>query len=449
VSGDIPLALQTVYAELLERAAAADFDAAFTEPGTFTPKLVKGRRYWYFQPATAPGRQQRYVGPESPDLLDRIARHKATRSDAQDRRALVSALTRAANLPRPLPRIGEVVAALAAAGVFRLRGVLVGTVAYQTYPAMLGVRLAEAALHTDDVDIAQFADVSVAVDDHTPAMLAVLQAVDPSFRPVPHLHGAAGATRYQADHGLRVDFLTPNTGRDSDAPTPLPALGTNADPLRFLDFLIREPELAVLLHAAGILVSVPAPQRFAVHKLIVARRRRVGEAKPDKDLKQAKALLDVLAQRRPHDLRAAWAEAWRRGKIWRQLLGEGLGLIDHGTRDRTLSTVGMPREIVPGLDLVFHAPAARCDLDRDVVTFDGKGGGETVRCAVSREALEDHFGADGLDGDGRLRIFRENRTAFEQFARAKYLTWPVEQPGAVLIRSEDIERLRQPARRRP
>jgi hypothetical protein len=44
--------------------------------------------------------------------------------------------------------------------------------------------------------------------------------------------------------------------------------------LRFLVFLILDREPAILLHATGVLVSVPAPQRFVLHKLIVARRRR-------------------------------------------------------------------------------------------------------------------------------------------------------------------------------
>lgn len=56
----------------------------------------------------------------------------------------------------------------------------------------------------------------------------------------------------------------------------MPALGgASADPLRFLDFLIYEPVRAVLLHKSGISVIVPAPERYAVHKLIVASRRVV------------------------------------------------------------------------------------------------------------------------------------------------------------------------------
>ncbi|MBL3684602.1 hypothetical protein F2981_18295 (plasmid) [Sinorhizobium meliloti] len=54
----------------------------------------------------------------------------------------------------------------------------------------------------------------------------------------------------------------------------MPALGgAAAQPLRFLDYLIYHPIRAVLLHGAGVLVNVPAPQRYAIHKLIVASRR--------------------------------------------------------------------------------------------------------------------------------------------------------------------------------
>jgi hypothetical protein len=45
----------------------------------------------------------------------------------------------------PVAPIGDVVAGLARAGVFRLRSVLVGTVAYQSYPAILGVELSKLA----------------------------------------------------------------------------------------------------------------------------------------------------------------------------------------------------------------------------------------------------------------------------------------------------------------
>ena len=444
MASEIPLTLQTVYADLLDRCASAAFSRAFAEDGVFTPKTVRGRRYWYFQGTQKDGtRKQRYVGPQTPELLERIKNHKEARSDQRDCQVLVSTLVRSAHLPRPETRIGQIVEALAEAGVFRLRGVLVGTVAYQTYPAMLGIRLTSAAVRTSDVDIAQFKNVSVAVEEKVPTILDTLKKVDSSFRAAPHMHNQRSVTSYVARSGIRVDFLTPNEGPDTDAPAPLPALGTDAQQLRFLDFLIHDPEPAVLLYGPGIYVLVPSPQRYAVHKLIVARRRSQGAAKANKDVQQAETLLDALVRKRPYELRAAWHEAFGRGKKWQQLIGEGLGLIDSSVRDRTLKSVGAPRSVIPGLDLKFSAPHIRYDLDRDIVTFSGNAGGDLVQCAVSGEALEDHFDADGVNQDASLKIFRANRSTFEKMARMKYLTWPVEDVGSVLIKTDDVDKLRQ------
>ena len=335
-----PLVMQTTYAELLERCTISTFQDAFSENGTFISKTIKGRKYWYFQQSSSAGRGQKYVGPETPELLEQISRHKQARDDERERRALVSTLVRSFSLPRPIPEVGNILAALANAGVFRLRGVLVGTVAYQTYSAMLGTRLPASLLQTGDVDIAQFANVSIAVADRTPPILDVLKKVDKTFRPVPHVHSKTAVTTYAAKGGIRVDFLTPNEGADTDAPKPLTAFQTHAQPLRFLDFLIHDPEPAVVLHDAGVHVLVPAPQRYAVHKLIVSRRRKEGAAKRDKDAQQAEALLRLLAEKRPHELRDAWREACGRGKTWRQLVEEGLALLSPSIRDATLEAVG-------------------------------------------------------------------------------------------------------------
>ncbi len=339
-----PLVLQTTYAELLERCANAAFGASFATNGAFTRKTINGRRYWYFQ-STADGvRTQRYVGPETPELLKKIESHQEALGDERERRSLVSTLVRSFGMPQPVPEIGSIVQALAKAGVFRLRGVLVGTVAYQTYSAMLGSKLPISILQTGDVDIAQFKDVSVAVSDRTPPMLEVLKQADKTFRPVPTMHGEK-VTSYAAKGGLRVDFLTPNKGADTDKPQRLPALQTDAQPLRFLDFLIHEPEPAVIFHGPGIYVNVPSPHRYAVHKLMIARRRREGTAKRDKDLQQAEALLVLLAQKRPHELMSAWQEAYKRGKEWQRLLREGAGQLALATQDKMLKVIGS----IPGL----------------------------------------------------------------------------------------------------
>jgi hypothetical protein len=442
---DIPLMSQTTYAELLDRVRAAAFSQDFAGEGVFTAKLVRGRRYWYFQASSAHGRGQKYVGPETADLLERIAAHKAARTYQRDQRSLVAMLVRGGNLPTPRRDIGDLVVALANAGVFRLRGVLVGTVAYQAYSAMLGLRLPAALVQTGDLDIAQYAEVSAARGDATQPIPDILRQLDPSFRSVPHIDPLRTVS-YMAASGLRVDFLTPNTGKESKEPRNLPAFGTDAQPLRFLDFLIRDPEPAVLLHGAGVLVSVPAPQRFALHKLIVARRRREDNVKRDKDLRQARALLDALVERRPHELQAVWAEAFRRGKTWQRLMGEGLGLVHPGTRDKVLLTVGATRAVVPGLDVRFVPERAGYDASVDSVRFFALAAGpfafassESVTGTVSRDALSVVAGIAALTPDRCLDVFRHHRSQIEQAARAKYLQRPIDAVGEVRLAVEDLE----------
>ncbi len=329
---DIPLALQTVYAELVDRCADDAFLEAFPEPGEFTSKQVKGRTYWYFQSTRDGRRTQKYVGPETPELLQRIANHRDLRSAWKQRREMVQTLKKA-RMPAPDHQTGAVIAALANAGVFRLRAILVGTLAYQTYAPLLGVRLTSQSLRTDDVDIAQFQEISVAIQDQTPPLLDVLKEVDPTFMPVAKNIGSNAVTAYATTKHLRVEFLTPNEGPDDEDPRRLPALQTSAVPLRFLDYLIHEPAHAVILHEAGILVNVPAPHRYALHKLIVARRREKGSPKIDKDISQANALLPVLLQKRKPDLRDALAEALARGPRWRRYIAEGLEMINPKTAD--------------------------------------------------------------------------------------------------------------------
>jgi hypothetical protein len=438
--------MQTTYAELVQRSAATAFQDAFPEDGAFISKEIKGKRYWYFQQPSSDGRAQKYVGPETPELLERISNHKQARDDERERRALVSTLVRTYGLPRPVPEFGNLIAALAKAGVFRLHGVLVGTAAYQTYSAMLGAKLPISIQQTGDVDIAQFEYISVAIGDKTPPVLEVLKEVDETFRPVPHVHGEHNVTSYRARGGLGVDFLTPNEGPDTDAPQRLPALQTDAEPLRFLDYLIREPEPAVVLHGAGVNVLVPAPERYAVHKLIVSRRRPAGVAKQQKDIQQSAALLDLLAQKRPYELKTAWKEAYQRGKTWRQLLGEALSELPAAIRDLTLKVVDQRRDITAGLNLTFNNSAPAYDHSRDIVTFGGEALGVPVRCAISREALDDHFDTaetTGRTNEERVETFRKNRSAIEQMVRHKYLFWPVEEIDAVTIKTGDVPQLKK------
>ena len=93
----------------------------------------------------------------------------------------------------------------------------------------------------------------------------------------------------------------------------LPALGVSALALHHLNYLIADPIPAVALYRTGVLVQIPRPERFAIHKLIVADRRLEGPdaLKARKDRLQADFLIDALAKERPDDLAEAPIETTR------------------------------------------------------------------------------------------------------------------------------------------
>jgi len=330
----LPLAHQTMFADLQQRAADALFDEQFPENGAFVQVERGGKFYWYYKGYRLdPGGQEsgrrymKYVGPVADtDTTERVRRFTDIKTGYRERRRLVSSL-RSAGLPTPPPMAGALIEALARAGLFRLRGVLVGTVAFQAYAGLLGVRMPSTALMTGDVDIAQFHSVSALLGDTLPPMEPLLRAVDESFRMIPHHADGRASTAFVNAAGFRVEFLTPNRSADGHQgkPARMPALGgASAEPLRYLDFLIFEPVWSVLLHGGGVSVRVPAPERYAVHKMIVSTRRRAeaaSQVKKYKDLEQARLLIEALVLAdRGEDLGSAWMEAWDRGPKWKAAL---------------------------------------------------------------------------------------------------------------------------------
>jgi len=332
----IDLMYQTMLAELGQRSLDAAWTADFPPIGRFTPATIKGKKYWYFDiPDGHGGTTRRYVGPaDDPDIAQRVADHKRDKDDLRARRRMVNSLTREGGMIAADTMSGDIVEALAEGGLFRLRGVLIGTVAFQCYSGLLGVRLPMAAILTGDADIAQDYAISREVEDSLPPILDLLHGVDPSFRPVPHRSGGVESSAFQNADGYRVEFLTSNRGSDDyiDLPAKMPALGgASADPLRFLDFLIREPVRTMLLHRSGVPVVVPDPSRYAIHKLIVASRRHTdgqGPAKREKDVRQAALLFEALQQtRRASDLALAYNEAWERGPVWQEGIRTGAAML--------------------------------------------------------------------------------------------------------------------------
>jgi len=86
-------------------------------------------------------------------------------------------------------------------------------------------------------------------------------------------------------------------------------------------------------------------------------------------------------------------------------------------------------------ELRFPDPREAFIFDREVVVFWGQDGATRVQCAISQEALDDHFKGDNKD---KLEVFRTNRQAIEKEARKKYLAGATETDGSVFIRTLDL-----------
>lgn len=291
-------------------------------------KAIGNKHYWYDQYRIGTDVIDRYIGEDRPELRARLNRlaeiAEATRQNERERARLMRVL-RAENYLMADAQTGQVVSAMARAGIFRLGGTLVGTQAFRLYEGELGVRIAfDQSAITDDIDIASFERLSVALGDQVEDSLSNVFS-QLKFDALPSLKPGRVWRWRQTDRTTLVEFLTPSFS-DEETLRDLPALGVSAQSLHFLNFLIAEPIQVPLLYRSGTLVQIPRPERYAIHKLIIADRRRDGPdaLKSRKDRAQAAFLIEVLSEERPDDLRDAYEIALENGKSWRTRLQASL-----------------------------------------------------------------------------------------------------------------------------
>lgn len=317
-----PLTAQAVYSDLLAR---LQDDAVSAIRGA--PTLIErgGRGYWYASERIGDRATKAYLGPDTPELRERIERAKGEAANLKMRdreRGAMVRMLKQAGYPTADAQTGKVLFALAKAGAFRLRAVLIGSHAFNCYPALLGRPLEAAFARTEDIDLAQHLTISIALDDQlNPDFATVLQTVE-AFKPKPSPRDYTKAAGWRGESGAMVELLTTMT-KPTDDLIELPALQAHAQPLPFLDYLIHDPVPAALLYRYGVLVSVPQPARYAVHKLIVATRKGRTKDKAAKDIAQAAELFTVMSEDRPDEIEEALAEAETRGPNWKKAIAAG------------------------------------------------------------------------------------------------------------------------------
>lgn len=174
---------------------------------------------------------------------------------------------------------------------------------------------------TSDVDIAAFENLKLVIEDEVDTALQETFK-DLNLRPAPNMDRQNRPTKWimGIEGGTEVEFLVPRMLQDREI-LKLEPLGVYAQALPFLNFLIAEPISAVALYRSGGLLQIPRPERYAVHKLIVAARRHKSSAlKEKKDLAQAEILFEILSEDRPGELANALTSAIERGPAWREAL---------------------------------------------------------------------------------------------------------------------------------
>ncbi len=308
--------------------------------GQVTAKTINGHEYLYDRYRLGARNVWHYLGEDTPELRTRVKRHSEIKMASKERSKEMSRrvkVLRSEGYATLDATTGSLLAAFAKSGVFRLGGTLVGTVAFQMYEAELGVVLGfDRMARTDDIDIASFERLSFALQDQVDGPLQdVFKGL--KFEPFPSLEKGRVWRWKQASRETLVEFLTPSFGEEGIRK--LPALGVSARALHHLNYLIAEPIPAVALYRGGILVQIPRPERYAIHKLIEADRRLAGvdSLKAIKDRLQAEFLIEVLNEQRPDELADAYDVALNSGPKWRARL------------EASLKSLPQSREILDGL----------------------------------------------------------------------------------------------------
>ena len=321
-----------LYDDLLQLAALPAYTGRNLN---FRTKTVKGHRYHYLQLKLSSRSVEKYIGEDSTGIRQRIEREKALwerhQADRVHRERLVAQL-RAGGMITPTHAHAKVLEIIARAGVFHAGGVMVGTLAFQCYANILGIDMTgrRPILGTQDIDITDSRHVRVAAGAGVKPLRDAILDSGLGFFEVPALDVRQPSTAYQVrGQTLRVDILTPaSPGHQDEDPVPMPAWNTHAKPLPHLNFLLADAQPAVVLAGAGIYVNVPAPARYALHKLYVYQQRRATEnAKARRDQQQAAFLLDALWEQRPGDLYLAADAVPEEGKRFRSAVEKALNAL--------------------------------------------------------------------------------------------------------------------------
>lgn len=335
---ELPISASTAYAQLHAAAMGMELDRDVSHlHGSFATKQVRGSKHWYFAFREPDQRvRQIYVGPDSVEVRALVERARSV-GPIQSLKPLARSAASLGNATVQRKHL-SVILRLNEYGFFRAGGVLIGTHAFLAYANQLGLHWLGSD-QTADVDFAHAGhNVSVALPTNVDAKPhAALTTMNEGFLPIVQYRGTAGGSYRKRDEPeFQVDFLTPKSGKTDD-PIQVEHLDVALQPLRFMEFSLEQIEQATLIDPTGrcVVVSLPSPARYAVHKLLVVGERTGSyRAKVAKDVVQAASLIEYFATTDIDPLVEAWRDARDRGPGWRKRAEQGLSALKLAAPDQ-------------------------------------------------------------------------------------------------------------------
>jgi hypothetical protein len=299
-------ALAATYADVENHALHQD-EVMVGTPGTISLREnANGTKFYVRQHYDFDGRKrdQYLCRIDSPDREAAIADWKRRIDEARDLQGSVRLLARE-GFSILHPKHLAALAPLSRHKVFEAGAILIGTHAFEVIVNRMGVRVATFA--TEDVDIARPGKLALEKKPRG-GLLELLRESGIDFVDVPPLKHGTPPTSYKEKGRSRFtfDLLVPAAGDEIET-VPVPELNAHATGLPYLKYLLTETQPGAAISSHGVAaVRVPVPERFALHKLIVAQLRAGRTGKSQKDLKQAAALIAATGDLFPGALAAAY-----------------------------------------------------------------------------------------------------------------------------------------------
>jgi hypothetical protein len=89
---ELPIAIQTIFADLVHRAWTGNLSALTSQGGSAYAREARGRLYWYWQPPTAPDGNRpsaKYIGPDNDQTRAHLQQLKDHVENLRQRPAMV------------------------------------------------------------------------------------------------------------------------------------------------------------------------------------------------------------------------------------------------------------------------------------------------------------------------------------------------------------------------